>query len=140
MKFLIALLLALSPAEGLAAPGDEATIVTAERGTRPASRLGITTSNDRLVLQYRDPTGIHGIPCEDVVEIRIADARPPSSSFFRIELTSGDRLIGKPDEGSESALKLRTEPLGEVSVHFDRIRSILSIANAADPPHGQTHT
>ena len=108
MKLLLAFLVFLPSLE--TGRRDDVTIVTAERGRITASSIKIV-GGKALTLEYKDFRGTHKIRCDEVVEIRFADASPPmakKASEVEIELTSLDRILGTVTKGDEDGIKLQT--------------------------------
>lgn len=117
-----------------------ATLVTAENESISAGDLALRRTGDAMTATYTATGGAtRTVNVADLVEISFSGGsapaeRRPGATDIEVTLTTGDLLKGRIGGAAEDAVALRSALLGDVSLPFERIRSVIVPANRASLP------
>src|SRR5688500_787950 len=123
-------LLLVTVAIGGILPGQMVLTLTDGTTTR-GSLSGIASDGSWAWLGTSGPMKV---PSARVVGLDSGDAvAPPLEESFRIDLASGDSLVGRIEDGSADDVRLRSAAFGDVTISLDDVVGIWNLAVPRSP-------
>jgi NPCBM/NEW2 domain len=125
------------------AAGAQMTLTLADGTTTRGSFAGIKADGG---WSWQGTTGPLSFPAARVVGLDAGDgAAPVIEDSFRVELVTGDSVIGRIEDGSSDDLRIRNPAFGEVTFPLDDVAAIYNLAiprspESLPPPQGSAET
>jgi hypothetical protein len=123
--------------------GAQMTLTFADGASTRGSFAGIAADGS---WSWQGAGGTLAIPAAKVVGLDAGDgAAPPLEDAFRIDLVTGDSIIGRIEDGSSDDLRLRNPAFGEVTFPLDDVAGIWNLAlpraqESLPAPQGKAET
>src|SRR5262249_43510599 len=95
---------------------------------------------------WQGAAGTQKVPASKIVALEAPEGTPASlDESFRVELTTGDWLIGKIEDGSTDDVRLRAPAFGDLTVPLDDVAAIWNLqfprtAESLPPAQGNAET